>query len=604
MNEVLSRECCFRTGDSGPYEKAIWEVTFTCPLKCPYCFQERTGHRNDCSRLELSRIRDKVLDFLSFMHPRNVLISGGEPLTLGNDLFNIIERINSIGATFSISTTGFPQRRFKQVLEQNPSGVNISIDPAGLQGEQYQHRKTKFETLLSTLQTISDRSIPIKATSLITKENIQNIPAYVAMIRELIHKAPLMKNLYITNPYHIGYGRPDMSVSPSEVHNFIDSVNDLSSLGLNIRFINFSSIALPLQDCPAAKSVFAIVPNGDVMGCPFLYQRSSSFASGNVMENSPNTIMQNLSRFRGFLQQNMRRLLELTPECHGCSANQQCGGGCFAETFAMKETSIPALLCRRTVGSAKGRDKSLSSVSLQVQSRLVSGKPNTKFKRKTIGEALETKMSDFVQAYMKETFSDIAHRFDHIECVVRLAKYIADKEGANHRIVIPAAFFHDYAPRQHYAFHFHTDESADAAATFLSENGFDVDEITAIVHCIVASEFSSYLLGIQPRTLEAKVVRDADFLESIGSRGIARAFSFAGKHCDFLGNLDYDPSHPPFTHHNIMSADETPIHHFAAKLLLIRKLLLTETGKMLGAKRHKFMVQFLRRYGREMEGIE
>lgn len=603
MTEIISRECCFRTAER-PFEKAVWEITFTCPLKCPYCFQERTGHKNDCSRAELSNIRNKTLDFLRFMAPANVLISGGEPLTLGDGLFKIIKSIQSIGATFSISTTGFPQSRFWQVLDYNPSGVNISIDPAGMSGEQYQYRKTKLETLLSTLQTISDKNIPIKGTSLITKENLQNISAYISMITELVDKAPLMKTLFITNPYHIGYARPDLSVTPNEVRSFIDSVVDLSVLGLDIRFINFSSVALPLQDCPAANSVFTIVPNGDVIGCPFLYQRTSSFAVGNVTENSPEILRENLKRFRGFLQQNMQKLLDLTPECHDCPVKQQCSGGCFAETFAMKETSIPALLCSRTVGSAKGRNGSLSSVHLEVRSRLVTGKPKAKFKRKTLKVSLEKKMADFIQSYMTDTFSDIAHRYDHIECVVKLAKYIATKENANPRIVVPAAYFHDYAPRQHHAFHFHTDESADAATTFLSENGFNMEEITAIVHCIVSSEFSSYLLGIEPKTLEAKVVRDADFLESIGARGIARVFSFAGKHCDSLGALNYNPSRPPFTHHNIMAADETPIHHFAAKLLLLRDLLLTETGKDLGAKRHRFMVQFLARYGREMEGIE
>ena len=603
MNSIISRECCFRT-EGNQFEKVIWEITFVCSLRCPYCFQERTNHKNNLTRLELSNIREKVFSFLRYIKPKNVLISGGEPLTLGNELIKIIEDIKSIGSTFSISTTGFPQSRFWQVLKHNPSNVNISIDPLGMEGEQYQYRKTKFEILLATLQTISNNNIPIKGTSLITKENLRNVPEYLSMIVDLVDKIPSMKTLFITNPYHIGYLRPDMSVAPEEVDSFIDSTKKLSSLGLDIRFINFSSVAMPLQDCPAANSIITILPNGDIAGCPFLYQRTNSFAVGNVLENSPETLYENLTRFRGFVQQNMKKLQELTLECHNCPVIQQCNGGCFAETFAMKETSIPALLCRRTIESAKVRDESLLSIPLKVRYRLISGKPLTKFKQKTLSNSLERKMANLVQTYMKNTFSDIAHRYDHIECVVKLAKYIAAKEGANPRIVIPAAFFHDYAPRHHHAFHFHTDESADAAATFLNENGFDMEEITAIVHCIVASEFSSYLLGIEPRTLEAKVVRDADFLESIGARGVARAFSFAGKHCNSLGILDYDPSHPPFTHHNIMSPDETPIHHFAAKLLLIRNLLLTKTGKSLGNERHNFMIQFLRRYGSEMEGLE
>lgn len=600
MKEIRSRECCFRT-DGKPFSKAVWEITFSCPLKCSYCFQERTGHRNRLHRPELRNIRGKVLEFLTFMKPRNVLISGGEPLTLGDELFKVIESIKNIGATFSLSTTGFPQTMFRQVLDYEPSVINISIDPAGMEGKEYTYRKTKFEILLNALREISIRNIPIKGTSLITKDNLKNVPAYIDMLTDLSNRVPMLQTLFITNPYHIGYTRPDLSVHPEEVKEFIHQVNRLQDLSLDLQFINFSSISLPLQDCPASQSVFTIVPNGDVVGCSFLYHRSTSFAIGNVLENSPQTIKNSLERFRGFLVGNMSQLIRLTPECEDCPVKDQCYGGCFAETFAMKETSIPSLLCRRTVESAKGRDQSLLSIPLQVRTKLMIGKPKSRFRRHILSSTLERKMADYIQEYMKGSFSDIAHRFDHIECVVRLAKFIANEEGANLRIVVPAAYFHDFAPRQHEAFHFHTDESADAAATFLSENGFDMDEITAIAHCIVASEFSSYLLGIEPRTLDAKVVRDADFLESMGARGIARVFSFAGKHCERLGEVDYEPASLPFTHHNIMAPDETPIQHFAAKLLLLNRLLQTKTGKELGRRRHRFMIDFLKRYRDESE---
>lgn len=68
MSEITSRECCFRTANQ-PFEKAVWEVTFTCPLKCTYCFQDRTGHKNELSRVQLSQIRGKVVEFLKFMAP-------------------------------------------------------------------------------------------------------------------------------------------------------------------------------------------------------------------------------------------------------------------------------------------------------------------------------------------------------------------------------------------------------------------------------------------------------------------------------------------------------------------------------------------------------
>jgi len=55
-----------------------------------------------------------------------------------------------------------------------------------------------------------------------------------------------------------------------------------------------------------------------VVGCPFLYQRTSSFAVGNVMETSPETLKENLERFRHVVEANMQRLLDSTPECRDC----------------------------------------------------------------------------------------------------------------------------------------------------------------------------------------------------------------------------------------------------------------------------------------------
>ena len=103
MSRIVSTECCFRTSGQ-PFEKAIWEVTFACPLKCPYCFQERTGHKDEFSKTELTEIRKRTLEFLKFLAPKHIVISGGEPLTLGEELLRIIDFIKKMGSFFSIST--------------------------------------------------------------------------------------------------------------------------------------------------------------------------------------------------------------------------------------------------------------------------------------------------------------------------------------------------------------------------------------------------------------------------------------------------------------------------------------------------------------------
>jgi uncharacterized protein len=594
------RECCFRT-DGTDLSKVIWEVTFICPLQCPYCFQERTGHRDKLDRTQRRQVHRKVYDLLRETRPQQVILSGGEPLVLGEDLVDIVKNLQALEIPFSLSTLGFPEDTFLKVLEYQPKTINISIDPEGMSEGQYKQRKTTFEILKTLLKTIADRNIPVKGTSIITRENLQNVPVYIEMLAKLRDEIPTLTTLYVTNPYHIGYSRPDLSVTPEEVSAFITSVDELRSRGLNLQYVNFSSISMPLQECPAARSIYFVAPNGDIAGCPFLYQRSTSFSVGNVMVNTVDEIRRSLGQFAEVAVHNTAQLLDLTTECKDCPVRQDCRGGCYAETFAMKETSIPSLLCRRTVESARKRDSSLVSLPFRIRSNLVSGSPKTTFGRKRLSKSLEEKIGGRVHEYMNSMFSDIAHNYDHIERVVALAKHIGIQEGANMRIVIPAAYFHDFAPRQYQAFHLHTDESADFAAEFLAENGFDEDEITAVVHCIIASEFSSFLLGIEPKTLDAKVVRDADWLDAIGATGIARVFSFAGKYCDRIGSVEFDPRRPHFVFHNIMAPDETPMEHFAAKLLRIKDLLQTATGRKLGNERHKFMVDFLTHFQREAQ---
>ena len=123
-------------------------------------------------------------------------------------------------------------------------------------------------------------------------------------------------------------------------------------------------------------------------------------------------------------------------------------------------------------------------------------------------QVLSEVYKDIQQRYVG--FDDPAHGWEHIERVYRLALYVAEQENADAFIVGMAALMHDIG-------HLSTDKSlhhADLSMAMASELllAYDVsyDTREAILHAIVAHSFS---LGIEARTLEAKVVRDADRLE-------------------------------------------------------------------------------------------
>ena len=123
-------------------------------------------------------------------------------------------------------------------------------------------------------------------------------------------------------------------------------------------------------------------------------------------------------------------------------------------------------------------------------------------------------------------------------------------------------------------------------------------------HVVVIIENISFKGGNFEKNFNSKeldIVQDADRLDAIGAIGIARTFNYGG----FKNNLIHDPENMPKMH---MSKEEykkhkgTTINHFYEKLLLLKDLMNTNTGKQIAEQRHEFMLTFLDQFYREWNG--
>lgn len=178
--------------------------------------------------------------------------------------------------------------------------------------------------------------------------------------------------------------------------------------------------------------------------------------------------------------------------------------------------------------------------------------------------------------YIRELFCHNAggHDAAHSMRVYRNAILIAEKEPCCDReIVALAALLHDADDHKLFS----TSSNANARA-FLSENNVPPQQIEVICKIINSVSFSKNK-GNQPESVEAKIVQDADRLDAIGAIGIARTFAYGGEHGRPL---------------------EDSVQHFYDKLLLLRDLMNTETGKQLANKRHVFLEEFLLEYKEEV----
>lgn len=195
---------------------------------------------------------------------------------------------------------------------------------------------------------------------------------------------------------------------------------------------------------------------------------------------------------------------------------------------------------------------------------------------------------------------DSAHDFDHVLRVTKLATYLAQCEGANVAVVRLAALLHDVPAPQD----FHADPTAvrqshhlaaaDYAGQLLHERGLGTSEVANVVHCIKAHRFRDRT--IQPQTLEAQCLYDADKLDAMGAIGVARTFAFAGAR----GNRIWTMPWSQITEVPAQVADYTPGHEFVFKLQRLLESLHTTSARKIGQERHDFMVQFFTQLDNEI----
>jgi uncharacterized protein len=191
---------------------------------------------------------------------------------------------------------------------------------------------------------------------------------------------------------------------------------------------------------------------------------------------------------------------------------------------------------------------------------------------------------------------DLAHGWEHVDRVYKLALHIAEREGAGRFVVGMAALLHDLGrAAQHSGTEHHADLSTQLAGELLSEYGVPADKQEAILHAILAHSFSK---GVEPRTLEARVVRDADRLDGLGAIGIMR-WAVTGTVRHTPETRSYHPGDPFATAHQPDDA-RYMLDHFYSKLLKLGDTMMTETGRALAQRRTAFMRAYLDEFKREL----
>jgi uncharacterized protein len=203
--------------------------------------------------------------------------------------------------------------------------------------------------------------------------------------------------------------------------------------------------------------------------------------------------------------------------------------------------------------------------------------------------------------FVKHTLHDAegGHDWWHVYRVWKTAMHIASIEKADMLVVELGALLHDIADSK---FHHGNEEIGPAKArTFLQALGVEEMIINHVVNIIANISFKGGKVQQQFKSPELDVIQDADRLDALGAIGIARTFNYGGH----KGRAIYDPGIKPnlqLTKEEYKNSTAPTLNHFYEKLLLLKDLMNTETGKQMAEKRHEFMVAYLDQFYNEWDG--
>jgi uncharacterized protein len=189
---------------------------------------------------------------------------------------------------------------------------------------------------------------------------------------------------------------------------------------------------------------------------------------------------------------------------------------------------------------------------------------------------------------------DGAHDLSHFHRVWAAARHIMQQHAeADALVVLAACYLHDLVnlPKNHPQREQASRMAAARASQLLTENGFPAERIVAVAHAIEAHSFSA---NIPPRSIEAKIVQDADRMDALGSIGLARMFYTSGR----MGRQLAHPDNP-LGQNRQLDDREYALDHIEVKLAKLPDMMQTAAGKAMAVDRLARLLSFRQQFVEE-----
>jgi MoaA/NifB/PqqE/SkfB family radical SAM enzyme len=241
-----------------------FELTGRCNLKCRHCYNRSGDLPPD--RMTPDRWKGLARELVAHGGIFECILSGGEPLLLGNDLFDIMDLLHDDGTVFLLITNAalMTKSTVQKLKKYRYKWIQISIDGSTAAAHDGLRQVSgSWEKAVHAALMVADAGIPLAIANTVTPETTQDLPA----MAELAYSCGAA--LLITGevfPSGRGTLNADLLLDNEQRALFwmlIEKQRDIFSGRMQIQRSMSNRAQLEgVSDLPAAGAI--IRPNGDI----------------------------------------------------------------------------------------------------------------------------------------------------------------------------------------------------------------------------------------------------------------------------------------------------------------------------------------------------
>lgn len=289
INQALKNKGFYSDSDIYPLSSLHFELTSRCTAFCKHCYNN-SGVNNSVDEMT----PDRWLDFSKYIVKNGgvfeCLLSGGEPLLLGNKLFEIMDVLHDDGTIFLVMTNGYllTEEMAKRFKKYQYHWFQVSIDGVNAKyHDWFRQSKGNWEKAVRGAKSIADNGIPLKIAHCVTPYNLNDIDGMCDLAYSIGATSIMMGGISLSGRTNDNI---DMLLSPSDVEILKEKIekNKIRYQGkMKVKSTNSVKQGL-INHSKRPRSGAVIRPNGDIR-----IDGMAPFTIGNIINEDFTDLWQN-----------------------------------------------------------------------------------------------------------------------------------------------------------------------------------------------------------------------------------------------------------------------------------------------------------------------